>query len=482
METDQFDESLGGAERLPHSANSLRFATSRSVEIAAMTESILRPSMTRLIFQTLPVHMRRRVMSHNCKRLPRKLRVAHLDQLKKSGLPPKQKRPSRKYRRRPGNLLQEYNRRKQNNIWLETHIWHAKRFHMISRWGHKIAFSPCDKAFRACYRASSAHCLMQDMSYYVPIEINGQLADIKNVFQNITNSVCHLGICSKAYTSGSREGFIHLYRPNQFPFDYIGKINYLWQPGEDLLRTLCLFVHPALIKEVKLILNELCLSNSDNDSIPEKRRKIANGIKSNIHIKYLDQFFNIFRLTGPNSQAVLTKSLKCIKNLDQIKTNTWVATHFANSGAELRLEEKAQYWQNIQLASSPAQLPAHIVLGLVVRDPRLSRPQLRTKAINIKSEMLSTETLLSVPNYLATSSLWNLDILQTIKDNRLSNAQFIDRITKTQIVPGEVYEDDPELQSIPVVLVQRSGSQNSDYKKIGKILHYYLFLVHKLKS
>lgn len=49
-------------------------------------------------------------------------------QLEKSGLPPKPKRPSRRYRRRPQNLLSEYNRRQRNHIWLETHIWHAKRY------------------------------------------------------------------------------------------------------------------------------------------------------------------------------------------------------------------------------------------------------------------------------------------------------------------------------------------------------------------
>ena len=46
----------------------------------------------------------------------------------------KPKRPSRRYRRRPSNLLEEYNRRqRKGSVWLETHIWHAKRFHMADR-------------------------------------------------------------------------------------------------------------------------------------------------------------------------------------------------------------------------------------------------------------------------------------------------------------------------------------------------------------
>ena len=82
-------------------------------------------------------------------------------QLRKSGLPLEPKRPSRKFRRRPGNLLLEYNRRQKRYIWLETHLWHAKRFHMIEKWGYKLADFPNDKSFRACYRAMANHCLLQ---------------------------------------------------------------------------------------------------------------------------------------------------------------------------------------------------------------------------------------------------------------------------------------------------------------------------------
>lgn len=71
------------------------------------------------------------------------------------------KRPSRKHRRRPKNLLAEYNRRKRKHVWLETHIWHAKRFHMIEKWGCKLPWRPTDKSSRACYRATTKHCLIQ---------------------------------------------------------------------------------------------------------------------------------------------------------------------------------------------------------------------------------------------------------------------------------------------------------------------------------
>lgn len=467
MENTEFDATLGGTEHLPYSANSLKFTASRSIEIAAMTESILRPSKTKLIFQTLPVHMRRRVMSHNCKRLPRKLRLGHLEQLKKSGLPPKQKRPSRKYRRRPGNLLEEYNRRQKQNIWLETHIWHAKRFHMIGRWGHKLAHAPCDKAFRACYRASSAHCLVQDISYYTPVQIKGPIQLIKEMFSNLTSSTCGLGICAKAYTNGNREGTINLYQVNMFPFGFIGKVNFIWV-GEDSNKTLWLFVHPSQANQLEHVLSDLLCTNQicESKENPEKRRKLANNYSDSIQIKVLSGTFNRFRLTGPNSHAVLTKSLKSVDDIEKIKTNNWMSS-LQNS--QLHLKEKSNYFQAISLASSPSQLPAYAVIGLVVRDPRLSRPLYRTKAQLENYESINLECLVNIPPIAPTSPLWDTGILEAIKNNIKTNGQFIEHVTKTQLVPGEVFLDDPALQSIPIVLIQRPGSQDAMFKKTGKL-------------
>lgn len=469
MEQMEFDAALGGTEQLPHSANSFKFATSRSVEIAAMTESILHPSKTKLIFQSLPVHMRRRVMSHNCKRLPRRLREGHLEQLKKSGLPPKQKRPSRKYRRRATNLLEEYNRRQRRHVWLETHIWHAKRFHMIERWGHRLALRPCDKAFRACYRASSAHCLLQDISYYTPIHIKGPVETIKEMFSSLTSSDCGLGICAKAYLNGNRMGTINLYTADSYPFKFLGRVEFLWISNKSN-KELWLFVHPSFAKQVEAALTDLTNKpQTDNKENEEnsiaKRRKITTKY-SDIQIRVLPGLYNRFRLTGPKSHQVLVETLKCVKEMEKFKTNNWLQ-HVNKDKTELFLEQKYDYWESIRSVNSPSQLPPGVVVGLVVRDPRLSRPKKRTKAQNL-SPSADTEALLNIPSFLSYSPIWDAAVCEIIKENKITNPQYVEHITKSQLVPGEVYEDDPFLQTIPIVLIQRPGSQNSDYKKVGK--------------
>lgn len=465
MESTEFDAALGGSEHLPISVNSLKFAASRSVEIAAMTESILNPSKVRLVFQSLPVHMRRRVMSHNCKRLPARLRIAHLEQLKKSGLPPRQKKPSRKHRRRPQNLLKQYNRRQLNNVWLETHIWHAKRFHMTNRWGHRLAEAPCDKVFRACYRATSKHCLLQDVSYHTPIKITGEMNLIKDLFLAITDSSVGPTIGAKAYTSGTRKGEIYVYEPYKFPFRCIGKVSFLWEPTDETNQTLWLFVHPSQAKQVEKCLSELLSTVMEGDV---KRQKISNKYAECINIRCLPGAFNYFRLTGPNSHAVVTNSLKCIEDIENIKENCWVQ-QYIKMNQNLHLKVKEQYWKSINPAQTPAQLSPKIVLGLIVRDPRLMRPTYRTKATPDDSyTQLSREALTQITPAVSISPLWSTEIHQDIKLKVKTNGEFIQHVTKLNLVPGEVFENDPELQSIPIVLIQRPGSQDFSYKKLGE--------------
>lgn len=122
----EYDAAVGGTVDLPDAIHTYKYVGDRVTEIKSLLNAIDNPQQTKLVFQTLPRHMRRRAMSHCPKRLPRKYRHAHMSQMRKSGVPAKTKRPSRKYRRKPNNLLKECIRRQRQHTWMETHIWHAK--------------------------------------------------------------------------------------------------------------------------------------------------------------------------------------------------------------------------------------------------------------------------------------------------------------------------------------------------------------------
>ncbi|KAJ8978127.1 hypothetical protein NQ317_014182 [Molorchus minor] len=168
-------------------------------EIEILKKALSSQSGTKLAFQKLPKHMRRRAMSHNVKRLPRRLREIHMNQMKKSGLPPKQKR---KYRRRPFNLLSDYMRRQRNHTWLDTHIWHAKRFHMIEKWGYRC------------------------------VEIEGDYDTIVNNFKQITDPKTGLTLAAKCFANGKREGKVTIYK-NDGSKMAIGSVWFNWRPHKN---------------------------------------------------------------------------------------------------------------------------------------------------------------------------------------------------------------------------------------------------------
>ncbi|XP_064624406.1 ribonucleases P/MRP protein subunit POP1-like [Lineus longissimus] len=209
----------------------VEFAACRAREIEAMTHGIKSGSVNHRVYQRLPKHMRRRAMSHDPKRMPRRLRKVHILELQKSNTKPVSKRPSRRYRRRPKNLQAEYAKRKRRVMWLETHIWHAKRFHMIEKWGYKIALHPNDKGTRAAHRAVSKHCLLHDLSFMCCIEISGAESEIISAFSHLSDKATGLSVGAKAVITGTRQGTIMLYHHDSYPYNVIGPATFIWKPA-----------------------------------------------------------------------------------------------------------------------------------------------------------------------------------------------------------------------------------------------------------
>ncbi|EGV61680.1 Ribonucleases P/MRP protein subunit pop1 [Yamadazyma tenuis] len=63
-----------------------------------------------------------------------------------------------------GNL--KYSKRQREHVWLTTHVWHAKRFHLVKRWGYQIPLSPTQKCFKSTNRAAKSNTIIFDTSYF----------------------------------------------------------------------------------------------------------------------------------------------------------------------------------------------------------------------------------------------------------------------------------------------------------------------------
>lgn len=97
------------------------------------------------------------------------------------------KKVHRKHKRRPQYLLQDYQRRQRQFVWLETHIWHAKRMKMGNLWGYKIAQRCNDKSWKRSYKFASFGCNIHDASYCAIIEIQGTEEGIISLLKGMTN-------------------------------------------------------------------------------------------------------------------------------------------------------------------------------------------------------------------------------------------------------------------------------------------------------
>lgn len=465
-EKSEYDSRLGGNVQLPNYVQTYKFTADRVDEIKSLLGAINHPNQTKLVFQTLPKHMRRRAMSHNPKRLPRKYRQAHVAQMRKSGVSTISKRPSRKYRRKAGNLQTEYARRARNNMWLETHLWHAKRFHMVERWGYKLAQSSCDKTFRSCYRASTAHCLLQDVSFVGAIEFVGDIEVIREAFGRVTSAAVGLGIGAKTYVSGCREGAIELFR--DYPFEAVGKVSFLWKPAsvsDETTRTLWVFVHASFYKDViELFRLKFGLTTSDVELIHSHP---DNGLT----MTELKNKLNRFRLTGPLSQAVLTKAFKCPSS--ETSADTWFRSYTKSEAGLAAHNSQSTYWQSVQTVTSPTDLVPNMVLALNIEDPRLNRPQKRVKALPEEPTLQTfaqqhiNPAALTVPPHSNVSALFDPVVRQKLIANKLSTSQYCQLRNKNVLVPGERCAFEEAMQPIPVLLIQRPGCTDGRFKRLG---------------
>uniref|UniRef100_A0A182STI4 Uncharacterized protein n=1 Tax=Anopheles maculatus TaxID=74869 RepID=A0A182STI4_9DIPT len=445
----------------------------------------------KLMHQSLPNHMRRRAMSYDVHRLPRKFRTVHMAQFSKSGVSEKKKRPSRKYRRKPNNLLKEYERRKRAFVWLETHVWHAKRFHMTSRWGYKIPLTPCNKSYRSSYRATSKHCLLYDLSYEGCVEVSGEESILKEGFRRLCSERVGLTIAAKAYTGGHRAAHVWMYEDGAYPYNCLGKARFVWRPsgssdGSEQRRTVWLFAHPTFYRQlVEQLVKVFQLKNAlrkTNDTLEDITRNPADircprytSKPTGVEVVELKDTLNRFHLAGPLSHATIVKTFRLFNPPPQTNpTNrTWFNDFIENTPKYRKiLEQQSNYWTSVNDLTSPGELSPGEVIALLVQDPRLNRPNRRTKALpevparynftqGIPPEVVQPRPIQSF------SPLWDGTIRKRISVEMKTTHELNQIRSVESLVPGELCASETHLQPLPILLLQTPGSQEADYKRLG---------------
>ncbi|CAJ0597960.1 unnamed protein product [Cylicocyclus nassatus] len=327
--------------------------------------------------QRLPRHMRRRAMAYEVRRFPKGLRnfAAPFLALSKH----RKKPPSRFFRRRSRNLLLNYIRRQRKMVWLETHIWHAKRFHVIDRWGYRLPDRSFQRNFRPCYRDSVRHCTIRDKSYLscILISHNNQEELIA-----LLNPMC-AGATSPTFAfksglNGICEVSTHLYHPAQYPNGYIGPARFHWSK-EGQTFSLALWVHPSCRDEVFDVIKELLGLVDEQHSNGEEQlesfilrtveewrlckmrvRTDCWSGKNGIKVQDLRDQLVRFRLYGPLALTIVADALKLVEDEK--------APQFSENHIE---------WRESASLLSPGNAVDGSVFSLLVEDPRISRPSVK---------------------------------------------------------------------------------------------------------
>ena len=402
---------------VPRVLDVVEFASARSTELSSLVALLSSKDAAdgggRRVFQSLPRHLRRRAQSHNLHRLPYRLRAAAQREMEggmtTSSTPSSPTSTSapltnhRRKRRRPTNALASHAHRQSQHVWLETHIWHAKRFHMINAWGWRLAQTPTDKSWRAMHKASLHLCTLCDVSYISAVEIRGTEADVVAMMAKIAGGVGGGGgVMNELYRSGQREGELLLHYPDRYPHGLIAPVKFLWRPATTLSslsaeRALWLWIHAAVYEELLQLLSSV-------------------GAQHGCAVQSMRGELCRFELTGSRCQQVLGKVLRV-----------------AEDGAgQVVGGEGSRVWRLLcgEALRVSSSLPALAVLGVTVAHPatlkgkqRIHQPFVVTSHSSSATSLPSlspspTAELLKVltrwPSTACESQLWQHDARQQL--------------------------------------------------------------------
>ncbi|SCV74721.1 BQ2448_7750 [Microbotryum intermedium] len=458
-----------GNHELPPTIDVDKFAQARSFEIEAMRRAIksAKEANTQRAFQSLPRHLRRRAASHNIRRLPTRLRKRALAEGDNCPPPPKKtpkdaakpKKVTRKMlgprrRLRGRSKAAALLKRQRGKLWLETHVWHAKRMHMTTRWGYRLvrlytrsATRPTEKAFRPSYRASVHGALVHDASYMQYIELTGPQVQL----EALSRLLCPLtpaGPASKRFTTGIRECRANVYHAQPPQKDssaatsppplLIGPACFIWDVAPSgptggassstsnstipspPHRQLLVRLHPTLNKAVLDVIATHLGQGQDT--------------LSSIEARPLEQELLTFELTGQRSTEIIKACLK---------------PTIANA------QDKLDAWKVLDDKAGAAGVPSSMVLGLSVYDPRLSYPPKLAKAPHSKPSNMNKPLLQPGTGLARLDAFWSPKARGALRKPHYTKHD-LDQRRSELLVPGTSLTAQAQDDRIPLLLVQRS--------------------------
>ncbi|BDA43704.1 probable ribonucleases P/MRP protein subunit POP1 at N-terminal half [Coccomyxa sp. Obi] len=383
---------MASKEELPRVLEVRKFATAREEEIRALSAALKCPgSRDKWGYAALPRHLRRRATSHNSYvhrkrpniKLHAKRQKADIDageeaECSTADHEPEAEAPryeNRAMRRRRGRLQQQIVQRcssfnpgaeASTSRRLETHVWHAKRMSMVTRWGHVLAEGACGKGHgsRAFMAALRSGVVIHDASYWIALQLKGPLADLLAILSSVSDQASAFSQRPEL-ARGMLEHDIMLHSPGSCPRGALTPAKVLlWSPpGAASVAEqsavadtstaassseAVLWVHPAASSDAHAALLGACKGTSASLTCRADLRRLE--------------------VRGTKSDRAVSAALTLL-NQESDQQDLSLASEKASHTC-------TSIWQLLQSTggATASQLSNGIALPLRLKDPRLARP------------------------------------------------------------------------------------------------------------
>lgn len=256
----------------PTDAHLMLFLNARADEIRALDKET-RTKRAKLAQQRLPRHMRRRAASHNPKRVPASVRLAHgkvkKDHDSQESKPKKEAKDKKKRYRNVRSKKASLKERLSQADKLPLHLWFVKRFAMESFWNYRMPVANSTKNARVLYRQAKQNFIFFYLAQWKCIQVQlddgSKLEQLDKLLGPIVRQLRGQKTELISKLDDGLEHGIHLYEVNRYPHGYLGPAFYTICTGPDSGSiVLSLWHHVSVTSRVSDLITELLSANDFN--------------------------------------------------------------------------------------------------------------------------------------------------------------------------------------------------------------------------
>ena len=299
---------------------------------------------------------------------------------------------------RPPKPKAKFRKRQIHKTWLPTHLFHAKRAHMTPPkeplWRMAIPLSPTAKCYRPTHRASSTRgAVAWDMSYMSTIGLEGPEKSIHGLLNalGVGADTCDSlrGQKDARWTRGTRSWNGWLYERNGWPTKAIAPATVIWCAQPNIVHGVEIDSNASVIEPKKDKRRAFIrVHPSAFLQLWEELLRLSKVQKPSVALEDLRFEIGSIEITGPASMEALVGAL-------------WPSP-VSNDGSSA-YDSPENIWPLLGNVENPASLPANVLLGMDVSDPRLHHPP---RMVGQSSNPKSHQRLLSI------LSTWPIDMTQ----------------------------------------------------------------------